>query len=51
MFAAKHSIDGKEGSFKAKFSTVAIANVSNAGQGPGQLSFTMVHSLSPGWLC
>lgn len=47
----KNSVGGKEGSFKAKFSTVAVANVSNAAQGPRQLSFTVAHALSPGGLC
>ena len=46
----RDSVGGKEGSFKAKFSTAAIANLSKAGQAPRQLSFTTVRSLSPGGL-
>lgn len=43
--------DSVDGSFKDEFFTVAEANLSEASQGPGQFSFIMNHSLSPGWLC
>lgn len=50
VFAAYRFCRWKRGSFKAEFSTAAIANLSKAGQGPKQLSFTTVHSLLPGGL-